>query len=321
MSADEAIARRRQQAIARLGVLSGAGDPALTALARVSSYVTGASAAAIHIIDDVEQHRVAGVNAPLGTHPREDSMCRLVIDGDRRIVCADATAEAQFAYTSFVGGPTPVRFYASVPVRAVDGVAVGTLCSWDTVPRELSAEQLARLEDLAEEVAARVELTRIAAELGDAASHDPLTGVLNRLVLTDRLAHAFARQLRHDADVLVIVADVDAFKPINDTYGHDAGDEVLVTIAQRLAASVRAEDSVARIGGDEFAVVAEIARGGTCVEEIIARIRTALSAPMCFAGGHYQVGVSVGSALAEPGDTVRSAIARADAAMYERKRR
>ncbi|MDA0141584.1 sensor domain-containing diguanylate cyclase [Solirubrobacter deserti] len=139
-------------------------------------------------------------------------MCRLVVDGEQRIVCQDATQESRFSYSSFVGGDEPVRFYASTPVRAADGSVIGSLCTWDTTSRELSKDGIARLDDLAEQVATLLELRQAASELGHAASHDPLTGVLNRTMLDDRLAHAFARRMRRGCEVLVIVIDLDGFK-------------------------------------------------------------------------------------------------------------
>ncbi len=289
---------------------------------RVAAYVTGASAAAVHVLDDAFQHRVAGVNAPLGPHPRADSMCRLVVDGEQRIVCADASQDGRFSYSSFVEGSEPVRFYVSVPLRAGDGTTIGSLCSWDTAERELDGEQLARLEDLAEEVASRLELTRDALDLRYAASHDALTGVVNRFVLSDRLAHAFARRLRHDIAILVCVIDVDRFKAVNDTYGHDAGDEVLVAVAKRLTACLRPEDTVARLGGDEFAVVAEMKPPAALgARELVGRLKARLAEPVFYAGAARAVGVTVGAAFAEPGDSVREALARADGAMYDSKPR
>lgn len=320
MDSHNADARRRLEAVARLGVLERAGDPGLTALSRVARYVTGAEATAVHIFDDEHQHRVAADGAPLGPWPREDAMCRLVVDEGERIVCADATADRRFGYSTYVAGPQPVRFYASVPLRVSDGSVVGTLCAWDTVSRILGEEQLARFEDLAEQVVGQIELTKIAVELGHAASHDPLTGAVNRLVLADRLAQAFARQLRSDDDVLVALIDIDRFKVINDTLGHDAGDEVLVGVVERLSEITRGQDTVARLGGDEFAVVAEVACGTLPPAEFARRIEAAFAAPIHHAGEARRVGVSVGAALAAPGDDVRTALARADRAMYGRKR-
>jgi diguanylate cyclase (GGDEF)-like protein len=312
--------RRRLEAIGRLGVLDRAGDPGLTALARVGSYVTGAASVGVHILDDHLQYRVAGENAPLGNHPREDSLCRLVVEGEQRIICRDATQEPLLAYSSFVRPPAPLRFYASVPLRTAAGDVIGTLCAWDEQPREISEEQVARFEDLAEQVVSQIELKRIAADLGHAASHDPLTGAVNRLVLSDRLAQAFARQLRSQGDVLVAVADVDGFKGVNDTHGHDVGDLVLQEVVRRLLGATRVQDTVARLGGDEFAVVAEALPGTVTATDLARRLELALDWPYEVDGHALDVGVTVGVAVTEAGDDVRSALARADRAMYARKR-
>ncbi len=312
-------ARRRLEAVARLGVVDRAGDPGLTALTRVAAYVTGAAATAVHILDAEAQHRVAAHGAPLGSHPRADAMCSLTVDGDARIVCADATEDGRFGYSSFVQGPTPVRFFASVPLRTSDGSVVGTLCAWDTVPRTLTEEQLERFGDLAQQVVGQVELTRIAVELGHAASRDPLTGAVNRLVLDDRLAQGFARQLRHGSEILVALVDVDRFKAINDTHGHAAGDEVLQEVVRRLTSVTRVQDTVARLGGDEFAVTTEVTPRTLTPEQFAERLEAVFVEPIVFAGAPRRVQVTVGAAAARPGDDVRRALARADRAMYARK--
>ncbi len=149
----------RTAAIERLGILGDVGNPVLTALVRIASHIAGGGGAAIHILDDADQHRIAAVDAPLGAHPRDDSMCRLVVDHEQRIVCADAARDPRFSYTSFVRGSSPVRFYISLPLRIGDGSVVGTLCAWDTVARQLDEEQIERFDDLAGEVASRIELT------------------------------------------------------------------------------------------------------------------------------------------------------------------
>jgi diguanylate cyclase (GGDEF)-like protein len=310
--------RRRLDAIVSLGLLERAGDSALTALVRLGSYVTGARAGAIHLLAERSQHRIAAVGAPLGEHPREDAMCRLVVDDERRIVCADATGDPRFGYSSFVQGSEPVRFYASVPLRVAGGTVIGTLCAWDTEPRELDDERLALFEDVAEQAVWRIELTRIARDVSDAACRDPLTGAVNRLLLGDRLAHAFGRRLRHGGEVLVVVVDVDRFKRVNDTCGHDEGDRVLVEVAQRLSDATRPEDTVARFGGDEFVVVAEVPdiRAALDVHD---RIEAALAGTITAGPAAAPVQLTIGAALAQPGDDPRRAIARADRDMYARK--
>ncbi len=118
------------------------------------------------------------------------------------------------------------------------------------------------------------------------------------------------------------MVDVDQFKSINDTYGHDAGDEVLIAVAQRFTQCLRPEDTVARLGGDEFAVVAEINPAtALSAEQLVKRLEAHLHEPIFYAGAARQVGVTIGAAFAEPGDSVREALARADGAMYDRKPR
>ena len=302
-------ATRRDDAIARLGVLERAADPGLTALCRLAAYVTGADSAAVHIIDSETQHRVAAENAPLVDHPREDSMCRLVVDADQRIVCADASADARFDYSSFTNGPTPVRFYASVPLRMSDGIVVGSLCTFDSASHDLIERQSALLEDLAEQAGSQIELTRVAAELSDLATRDPLTGAVNRRVLSDRLGQAFARQLRQGGQVLLAMIDIDDFKSFNDTCGHAAGDAILHTVAQRLASALRGQDTVARIGGDEFVVLAETAAGEAAGQQLSERLRGALAGPFQVDGCERAVGVTVGCVIARPGEDIRSALA------------
>ena len=319
MFRDVSSAAQRNDAIDALGLLERAGDPILTGLTRVASYVTGARAAAVHIVDDVFQRRIAATNAPLGTHPREDSMCRLVVDGNERIVCADASIDPRFGYTSFVQGDDPVRFYVSVPLRTSDGVVLGSLCAFDTVEIELRDEQLQLLDDIADQIVHGIELTRVATQLSDVASHDPLTGAANRLVLGDHLAQAFARRLRDKAETYVALIDIDRFKQINDVHGHAAGDEVLIVVAQRLRAAVRATDTVARVGGDEFVVLVEHAPDEGFEDLFAQRLAESLCEPIEYAGEVWPMSASVGCVPALPGEDIRSLLARADAAMYAQK--
>jgi diguanylate cyclase (GGDEF)-like protein len=312
---------RRLDAIARLGVLQRAGDPLLTGVTRLAAFIAGSDAAAIHVFDAEYQHRVAAHRAALGPHPREDAMCRLVVEDEQRIVCADATLDGRFGYSSFVAGPTPVRFYVSLPLVTSAGTVIGSLCAFDTAARDVTEQQLTLLDELASQAAAHFELRQIAAELGQAAAHDPLTGAVNRLMLGDRLAQAGARRLRREGHLLVVVIDIDAFKQLNDELGHAAGDEVLVCVAQRLMGSLRAEDTVARLGGDEFVVLAEIAEEAEAAAIVEQRIATILAEPMRVAGRSRHVSISLGAVLAEPGEDVAALVARADAAMYRHKAR
>jgi diguanylate cyclase (GGDEF)-like protein len=303
---------RRLDAVGELGLLDRVGDPVLTALTRLAQSITGAAGAAVHVFDAQFQHRIAGVGAPLAEHPAPDSMCRLVIEGGDRIVTRDATADARFEYSSFVKDPVaPVRFYASLPLRSGGGVVVGTLCAFDSEVRDLSDDQLARLEDLAQLACSHLELMRIATELGRAAALDPLTGVVNRVIFDDRLAQALARRRRRGTPVFVALIDLDDFKTINDTHGHACGDAALQWIARRLRDCVRSEDTVGRIGGDEFAVVAEVSDRDFW--RLLQKLHHAAD------GFEPALNVSVGAVVANDRDDVEALLQRADQAMYADK--
>ncbi len=155
------------------------------------------------------------------------------------------------------------------------------------------------------------------ARLAYRALHDPLTGLPNRTLLTDRLAQAVRAVARERGGVAVLYLDLDGFKEINDTFGHATGDRVLVEVARRLRAAVRPADTVARLGGDEYAVVAE----GLPAPDALAlaeRVREALRPPI----GDLSVVTSVGTAHSSSvGLDADALLQEADADMYRAKRR
>jgi diguanylate cyclase (GGDEF)-like protein len=308
----DAMLERRLSAVSSLRVLDRIGDPVLVSLTRLLQSVTGASAAAVHIFDARYQRRVAATGAPLGRHPAQDSMCRLVIEDGTRIVCADAVTDSRFSYSSFIRGHDPVRFYASLPLRVNGETPVGTLCAFDT-PRELSAEQLRLFEDIGEVAQAHLTLVEIATHLGRKAAQDGLTRATTRVMFDDALARALGRQRLTNEPVLVVAVDLDDFKAINDTYGHARGDAALCWVAARLRELLGSEGTVGRIGGDEFAVLSE--RIGREAEELVTGIRGI--------GARFDppFRVSVGSAFAGPGDDVPAVMRRADQRMYGDKAR
>ena len=158
-------------------------------------------------------------------------------------------------------------------------------------------------------------------ELVHHARHDALTGVANRRAFTERLAQALARFGRGGRPLGLIMIDLDDFKPVNDTHGHQAGDEVLVEVARRLAAGVRTTDLVARVGGDEFAVVVEEATTAGEVGALAARLAASVAAPISLPRGQrVQVTASLGIASAWPGCDGDELLREADQALYVNKR-
>jgi diguanylate cyclase (GGDEF)-like protein len=148
---------------------------------------------------------------------------------------------------------------------------------------------------------------------------DPLVDVLNRRGLDRELNGAIAHSVRYGSSVAVIFIDLDNFKTINDRWGHPVGDEVLRMIAKALSRSVRGSDVVARVGGDEFAVLLwNISESGALGKaRAIEQIITATEIPS--AGRCVSVGASAGVAMIGPGDCPNDVMARADAEMYARK--
>ena len=153
------------------------------------------------------------------------------------------------------------------------------------------------------------------------AIHDPLTGLPNRALLMDRLEHALGRLARTRGSVAVLFIDLDRFKAINDTRGHETGDAVLAAAAHRLDETVRAGDTVGRLGGDEFVVIAEDLPGDSRAEVLADRVVDAFTLPLAAGEEEVLVGASVGVVVAGPDErpTPERLLREADTAMYRAK--
>lgn len=177
------------------------------------------------------------------------------------------------------------------------------------------------LQYVATQAATAVERLRLHAELVHAARHDELTGVPNRRLFHDRMKSALARARRHQDRFAVLYIDIDDFKKVNDSLGHSAGDLLLQAVAQRLQDCVREEDTVARFGGDEFAVLLEEMHGPDAAAIVADKIRAAINQPVDIEGRVLHVFPSIGIAIFPDHGTGMDAILKhADKTMYEAKR-
>jgi diguanylate cyclase (GGDEF)-like protein len=190
-----------------------------------------------------------------------------------------------------------------------------------------AADDVRLLETLANNTAVALENDRrgqtiwrmreLQRDLEHQASHDPLTDLANRLLFVARVADALARDPK---SVSVIFADINEFKDVNDSLGHAAGDELLIALAGRLADCVRPEDTLARIGGDEFAILLEQPAAHGEAITVAQRIDRRLAEPFSIAGHTMSVGASIGIAAgASAGTTAEELIGNADVAMYQAK--
>jgi diguanylate cyclase (GGDEF)-like protein len=178
-------------------------------------------------------------------------------------------------------------------------------------------QALQALTAVARDALARLAITR---EKVHVARHDPLTDLPNRGILLDRTDHALTRARRHGSSVALLFLDLDGFKPVNDRFGHAAGDAVLVEVAERIRGCIRDTDTAARLGGDEFAVLFEDVDLGAVVamsERVLAAVREGV----VVAGEPMPLSASAGLAYADSRDSGAGLLGKADLAMYEAKTR
>jgi len=195
-------------------------------------------------------------------HGRRESFCGHAIHGDETMVVEDATRDERFHDNPLVTGNPNIRFYAGCPVRAPDGQKIGALCAIDRKSREMDMVSLQILRDLAGMIENELRLDQLNRQNSDLSEKlttaerlamiDPLTRLWNRAGIMNVFRREWAESLRNETPIGVVMADIDHFKKVNDTYGHAVGDEVLQEMAKRLTASLRIEDAIGRTGGEEF---------------------------------------------------------------------
>ncbi|PPK98198.1 PAS domain S-box-containing protein/diguanylate cyclase (GGDEF)-like protein [Kineococcus xinjiangensis] len=214
------------------------------------------------------------------------------------------------------------RGIAGTAAVVVGGTAscFGFLCVQTTTPRAFTADEVAFMSSVAHVVAAAVERRRTEEWIRHRALHDPLTGLANRVLLHDRLHHALAAQQRDGNRLALLLVDLDRFKEVNDTLGHDVGDRVLQVVAERLRQQFRETDTVARLGGDEFAVLLDPVSGRRYAERLAAELRKQIRRPIAVEGLTLHLEGSVGVTLApDHGEEPVGLLKRADVAMYRAK--
>ncbi len=152
------------------------------------------------------------------------------------------------------------------------------------------------------------------------ATHDPLTGLSNRLLFNDRLEHAINHADRFKKCISLIFCDLDNFKPINDTFGHTIGDEILKRVGSALQGILRKEDTICRFGGDEFVILVEELHSFEYLDDILRRINELTHSPCVIEGNTISIGMSIGASIyPDDGATPEALIKSADTAMYRAK--
>jgi len=231
--------------------------------------------------------------------------------GDSRPTTPVARTAARYAQIGEATAATPARSIADT--ASVLGIP----------DAELTAKVRAAIMHLMEEVETlRRELEQSRQRityLEQLADQDALAPVANRRAFVRELSRIMAFAERYDSESSLIYFDVNGLKPINDTYGHPAGDATLMRIADVLVENVRESDVVGRLGGDEFAVILSQADGPTASEKAVALVGTIEASPLDWNGKEIPIHVSYGVYTFKGGDTAGDALAAADKAMYKHK--
>lgn len=271
-------------------------EPEYEDITKLVATVCNAPMAAISFICKDRQWFKSEVGLGVCETPIAVSFCAHAIQQTDIFVVNDARENPLFADNPVVVGHPRIRFYAGIPITAADGTPIATLCVLDTEerPAGLTETQCLTLRVLAKQVEAQLELRRSIAErdsraaeqrtasnmLRWIATHDSLTHLGNRALFQAELELALNDARDSGSGVAVILIDVDHFKQINDSLGHDAGDAVLCSFAARLRDIVRAGDTVARLGGDEFGIVLKSVKAkshlAAIVESLNSRLREKL---------------------------------------------
>jgi diguanylate cyclase (GGDEF)-like protein len=293
-------------------------------ITRIARQALQVPVAAITLVNGEKQWFKSAAGWAIAELPADLSLCRLTLEQNGLQVVSDTKSDARTANHPLVVSKPKFRFYAGHPLTDATGLVAGTFCVFDVKPRHLSDADRRCLLDLS--ALAQREVTdehlrsahaSLTAKLGLArreAMIDPLTKLWNRrgaLVLGEA---AFQRADRANASVGLAVLDLDNFKHVNDTYGHQTGDDVLRRVSERLVAAVRAEDIVCRLGGDEFLVL--VADGDPkTTDATVKRLRDVLvKTAIATRDGVIDMSASAGLTVRRPREevTVEALIERAD---------
>ncbi len=251
------------------------------------------NAKAVALLGMTSDEVVGRTDAELGRPPE---VVGTVLEGLQRVMATGEMCEVE--YTTEAKGGTSWWHVRMVPNLAVDGAVSGMI----TATRDLT------------------ELKAAQSVLAHQALHDPLTGLLNRLALIDRLNHALADLERNPGRIALLFIDLDNFKLINDARGHEVGDQLLVEVASRLTRVTRRSDTVARLGGDEFVVLPEHVSGSYDAHLLATRVLRGLSKPFVHAGERFRLTASIGVVVnTDPGANAGDLLRDADVAMYRAK--
>ncbi len=301
---------RRLAALRALGLLDTPAEERFDRITRMAQRLFDVPIALVSLVDEDRQWFKSRQGFNATETPRSLAFCSHAILGSDVLVVENALDDPRFADNPLVSGDPNIRFYAGAPIAGPDGSPLGTLCVIDRAPRELGQDDRRTLEDLAQMIEDEIAFTHLA-------TADALTGLSNRRGMAFLGRQVLAVCARQKLPAMLVYADLDNLKPINDLHGHDAGDAAITSVAAALEATFRRADVLARMGGDEFAA---LLAGTSSAEVPIERWREELARRS--EASSVALSVSVGCACYDPAAPIDldDLVAAADQAMYEDKR-
>jgi diguanylate cyclase (GGDEF)-like protein len=298
-----------------LGILDTAPEERFDRITRIAQRLFDVPVSLVSLVDDERQWFKSRQGMAAAETPRDISFCGHAILSPQSLVVPDALVDHRFEDNPLVTGTPNVRFYAGYPLALPDGALVGTLCLVDHTPREFTAEDEATLRDLAAIVERELAVLQLA-------TIDELTKICNRrgFDCVSSQALKICRRLGESASLYYL--DLDDFKTINDRFGHEEGDSALQEFALALTKTFRESDVLARMGGDEFAVlVTNSSPEGS--ELTLQRLRQLLSSRELRPERTYEIAFSTGIVDFDPlhHHGIGDLLAAADKKMYHDKQK
>jgi diguanylate cyclase (GGDEF)-like protein len=316
------IASREELRLAALrgyDIIDSPAEPRFDRVARMAAQVMEMPIALISLLDETRQWVKASYGLSITDVPRQITFCTHAIESAQVTVIEDTLRDPRFYNNPMVTGAPNIRFYAAAPLRNWQGHNLGTLCILDRQPRKITVEQRRLLEDLAAMVVDELETRRSMLELRHLATTDPLTGIHNRRQFLALAEKEIARANRYDQPICLLMADIDRFKRINDTYGHETGDRAILSVVEAIRQLLRPEALFGRLGGEEFAVLlphADLAASLIAAERFRHAVRRQRLATE---EGPVGFTISIGIAPITPTVSLEIALQRSDLALYDAK--
>lgn len=303
----------RIAAFHRLNPLAHSSEASFSHITRLLQICLGIECATVSLVNEEKQVFKARQGIDSEGSPRETAFCNIAIRKYEPLIIEDTHLDARVRDNPFVTKPPFLRSYIGAPLTTADGFNIGTVCAFDSAPRRFTVRDAELITKFAELVMNQLELRNLA-------NTDFLTEVFNRRSFVSALDRELARVRRTGMASAVAFLDIDHFKRVNDNFGHPVGDHVLHEFAGILSKQCRQNDLVARLGGEEFAVL--LTDSDLDAARIWAdRIRTLVGENRF--GGETPVRITVSVGLVELNEELTncdSVMSIADRALYDAKR-